>query len=341
MPIKARWAAFGACLGAVACSALPSRTPLGGSYVEQASAAAPDRRAATPAQGGAAGNEEKSAEAERATAKVSVTPVSAAAAPPPSIAKEPGIETLHYQALKTGDQVKGEVSLSFDADLTGGPPGMASKLSIDGRLRVEMKITRASAQSLDELELTVTTLSMHTEFAGRTHDSKQEPPDVYDVTLSGRSPSIRPRNGSKPDDGDRAVLLILVAPLAEFHSHWAASPTLELKPGWSSKVDVKVPAFAGSGGDTVHVGPLQVSYSGRDTKTDNVPFDLKLPIQYSADMGKLDFELAGKTTLNAASARPSSLELSGRFTARGGASGGGAEMSFSGSTKFSAQLSYH
>ena len=136
------------------------------------------------------------------------------------------------------------------------------------------------------------------------------------------------------------MLLILVAPLAEFQSHWAASPTFELKPGWSSKIDVKVPAFAGSGADTVHVGPLHASYAGRDAKTDNVPFDLKLPIQYGADMGKLDFDLAGKAILSAASARPSSLELTGPFTAHGGAKGSASEMSFSGNTKFSAQLSY-
>ncbi len=338
LPTTTNWAAFGALLGALGCGIAPSQAPLGGSYAEQASAAAPDRRAATAAQGGAA-NDEKPAEVEAAPAPSSAPAPSVAVAPAVS---PPSIETLHYQSLKAGDQINGEVSLSFNADLTGGPPGMPSKFSMDARMRVEMKITRASPRSLEELELTVTTLSMRSEFAGRSHDSKQEPPDVYDVTLSGRSPSIRPRNHSKPDDGDRAVLLILVAPLAEFHSRWAASPTLELKPGWSSKVDVKVPSFADSGSDTAHVGPFVARYAGRDAKTDAVPFDVKLPIQYGADMGKLDFELAGKAIVSAASARPTSLELGGPFTARGGAGGaGGSEMNFTGTTKFSAQLSYH
>ena len=192
MPIQARWATFGLCLGALACGAAPSRSPLGGSYAEQEHAAAPDRRASSTPAAGAPSSEEKSAEAEQAPTTASATPASTAAALVPSVPSGPSVETLHYQALKTGDQVKGDVSLKFDADLTFGPPGMPSKLSMDGRLRVEMKISKASSQSLDELELTVTTLSMHTEFAGRSHDSKGEPPDVYDVTLSGRSPSIRP-----------------------------------------------------------------------------------------------------------------------------------------------------
>jgi len=102
-----------------------------------------------------------------------------------------------------------------------------------------------------------------------------------------------------------------------------------------------VPSFGGGSADTVHVGPFQARYAGRDAKADAVPFDVKLPIQYGADLGKLEFELAGKATVSAASGRPTSIDLSGPFTARGGPKGGESEMSFAGSTKFSAQLGYH
>ncbi len=166
----------------------------------------------------------------------------------------------------------------------------------------------------------MTTLSMHSEFAGRTTDAKPEPPEVFDVTL-GRSPSVRARSGSKPDAEERAMLLVLVAPIADFHAHWAQSPTLALKSGWSSKVPVSLPAFADGHSETVQLGPFEVRYTGRgarDVASGNVPFDVTLPIQYVAEMGKLSFDLSGKASLSALSGRPTALELSGPFDAHSG-----------------------
>ena len=332
----ARFAAFETLLIAAACSVNPSRAPLGGSYELPESAKATDRRAPEAAKPSATA---EISEPEAGKTVALVAPPAAADAGAPAVATN--TDLIRYDPFKPGDQLKSEVTLSVSAEIRGGPPGMLSNsnITMDAKLLVEMRIRRTSAQSLDELELTVTTQSMHTEFAGRSSDSKQEPAETYDVTLSGQSPTIRPRSGAKPDDGERAILLALVSPIAEYHAHWARSPTLELKPGWTSKVPVSVPAFAGGGNDTVHVGPFGAHYTGRNLGADSVPFEVTLPIQYGMDMGKLEFNLAGTANVSAAKGRPISIELSGPLTAHGGPSG--SQMSFTGTAKFGATLSYH
>jgi hypothetical protein len=50
-------------------------------------------------------------------------------------------------------------------------------------------------------------------------------------------------------------------------------------------------------------------------------------------------ELAGKARLSASNGRPTSIDLSGPFSAEGGHDA--PPLSFSGSMKFTAQLSYH
>lgn len=282
----------------------------------------------------------------------SSAPDASPAAPPteaaaPADAGAPLAETrsdqLSYDPLKPGDQILAEVALSVSANLQGGPPGRRadSKLSLDCKLLVELKVKQLSQQRLDLLELTVSTLSMHMDLGGHSSDSKHEPPKTYEVSLSGQSPNIRARDGSTLDAAQRATLTLLVAPIAEFHSHWLRSPTLALKPGWSNKVPISVPAFAANGNDTVHVGPFEARYKGRDANSDNVPFEVALPIQYSTELGKLSFDLSGTAQLNAAKGRPTSLDLSGPLSARGGPSATGAQMSFTGTTKFGATLSYH
>jgi hypothetical protein len=330
---------FGLCSALSACSVYPSRAPLGGTYHEPVFTTAAVRRVPQPAPPAASASlseaEPESTPAKPARAAV---PVVADARPAATAA-----DTVLYQPLKAGERIQADVTLAFKAELRGGPPGLPTSgtFAMDSKLRVDLKITKVSAQALDELELTVTTLSMHSEFAGQGHDAKSEPPEVYDVTL-GHSPSIRARDGSKPDAEDRAVLLVLVAPIVDFHARWAASTALALEPGWSSKVPVSLPTFADGRTETVKVGPLTVRYPGRDARdraSDSVPFDLTLPLQYGADLGKLDFDFSGKAVLSAASGRPTSIDLSGPFSAQGGRVAG--SMSFSGSTKFTAQLSYH
>ena len=337
---SARGASYAVCMALCACSVYPSRAPLGGSYGAPAEAEHADHRAPKQALPVAsAAPDEAEAQSPSPKAPLPAAPVVADAGAPVTSA-----DTLLYQPLKAGDRIKADVALSFKAELRGGPPGFpaSGSLGMDSKLRVELKLTKVSAQTLDELELTVTTLSMHTEFAGQGSDAKSEPPEVYDVTL-GQSPSIRARDGSKPDAEDRAVLLVLVAPIAEFHARWAVSPKLALEPGWSSKVPVTLPSFADGHTETIKVGPLAVRYSGRDghdRASGSVPFDLTLPLQYGADMGKLEFELSGKATLSATNARPTSIDLNGPFSAQGGAGRDAGPMSFSGSAKFTAQLSY-
>jgi hypothetical protein len=331
-------ARFGVCIALSACSVYPSRAPLGGTYDAPPGSETADRRAPNKASPTASASATE-AEPEPTSAKPALA---AAPALTDAVAEAKPGDTLQYQPLKAGDRIKADVTLTFKAELRGGPPSLpaSGSLSMDSKLRVELKVTKVSAQALEELELTVTTLSMHTEFAGQGSDAKSQPPDVYDVTL-GQSPSVRARDGSKPDAEDRAVLLVLLAPIADFHARWAASPRLALEPGWSSKVPLTLPNFADGHNETVKVGPLAVRYSGRDRRdiaSGSVPFDLTLPLQYAADMGKLDFELAGKAILNAASGRPTSIDVSGPFSAQGGRDAG--PMSLTGSTKFTAQLGY-
>lgn len=339
LTLLVRRAPVGVCIALSACSVSPSRVPLGGNYDAPPQTETADRRApkeAAPAtSAGTNAVEPEATPAKPTPAAASVVANAGAAAKP--------ADTLLYQPMRAGDRVKADVTLTFKAELRGGPSGMpaSGSLGMDSKLRVELKITKVSAQALEELELTVTTVSMHTEFAGQGSDAKSEPPEVYDVTL-GSSPSIRARNGSKPDAEDRAVLLVLVAPIADFHAHWAASPSLDLKPGWSSKVAVTLPTFADGHTESVKVGPLTVRYSGRDGQdlaSGSVPFDVTLPLQYGAEMGKLDFELSGKAILSATSGRPTSVDVSGPFTAQGGHGRDSSSMTFAGRTQFTAQLS--
>ncbi|MET0795259.1 MAG: hypothetical protein ABW061_27315 [Polyangiaceae bacterium] len=329
------------CLALSACSVSPSRSPLGGNYAAPESAPSPNRRAPQAL----AAKQTTPSDGEAETESTPVKPVLAATPVVAEVAAAKARDTVTYQPLKAGDLIKGEVTLGFDAELHGGPPGMFanSKFQMDSKLRVELKISKVSTHSIDEVQLTVTTLSMHSEFAGHAADAKPEPPEVYDVTL-GQSPSIRARNASKPGAEDRALLLALVAPIADFHERWAGSPTLDLEPGWSSKVPVTLPTFPDGHAETIHVGPLAVRYAGRterDRANDSVPFDLTLPIQYEygADQGKLELEFSGKTTLSAASGRPTSIDLSGPFSAAREKGPFGATR-FTGTTKFSASLSY-
>ncbi len=148
---------------------------------------------------------------------------------------------------------------------------------------------------------------------------------------------MRERGGNKLSAEERAVVMLLVTPLSDFHEHWARSPGLELKSGWSVKVPVSVPAFMSGSTDTMHVGPFTARYSGRTTASAQVPFQITLPIQYGTDLGKLEFDLTGVAQLSSSKARPESIDLSGPVSGSGGPHG---EVSFHGSAKFAATLSY-
>ena len=249
-------------------------------------------------------------------------------------------DTLHYDPFKTGDQIRAEVAFAISAQIQGSSPdlrGSDNKMVLDAKLHVDVKILKSSAQSLDELEVTLTPVSLHTDFNGQSSDSKQAPPETYDVTLSGQAPNIRARSGSPLEKEDRATLIVLITPLVEFHSHWSRSPTLPLKPGYSSKIPLAAPAFMAAPGDTVHVGPLSVRYDGRDPGATSVPFDLSLPIEWTTDIGLLNFDFNGRALLGPRG-RPLSLDLSGPLTGNAGPTG--SQFALRGTAKFSATLSY-
>jgi hypothetical protein len=328
----AKPALCGALASFLACGVAPSRAPLGGNYSVPDPEAARDRQArhdesAKPAQ------PEPAPETPTAAKTLAVPAAGDAGLPSAS-------DTLRYEPLKTGDQIKGEVSVSFKASMESGGqkvlPGNGL-IGLDTKFRVELKIVRASAQTLDELELTLIPVSLTTEFGGRTTDAPQDAAKTFDITLGGQSPSVHEHGGDKLNAEERAVLMVLVTPLADFHERWARSPTLQLKSGFSAKVPVSVPAFLSSSTDTMHIGPFSARYTGRDAASDQVPFQVSLPIQYGTDLGKLDFDLTGVARLSASKARPVSIDLSGPVSGGGGPHG---ELNFHGSAKFAATLSY-
>ncbi|HEX3778009.1 MAG TPA: hypothetical protein VHV51_26260 [Polyangiaceae bacterium] len=319
-------------LALVACAEVPSRAPLGGNYAPPPEASAAPRKAvlaATPIDS-EANSVASATEAEKPEPKPEPTPK-----PEPAPVAETG-DVARYDPLKAGDRLRAEVSITLSAELQGGPPGEDSKLAFDGKARVEIKIVKSSAQTLDQLEVTLTPLSLHTEFGGQSSDSAQDPPQTYDVTLSGQTPSVKPQGGTLEKE-DRAALLVFVVPLAEFHKRWAAAPTLNLKPGWSSKIPVVTPAFLVAPGDTVQVGPLGLRYEGRDPSSTNLPFSLELPVDWDTDLGKLHFDFGGKAVLGA-KGRPTSLELSGPISGEVGAPG--MQFTLNGNATFSAAVSY-
>jgi hypothetical protein len=329
----ARRGALPVLLAVVGCGVTPSRAPLGGNYVVADPESPPDRHAHKQDAAEALEPEQEAL----APAKVVVVP---AVADADADVAAPSVNTLRYEPLKTGDQIKAELSISFKAEMESGGRGVLpgnGSVGIDARFRVDLKITRASTQTLDELELTMTPISLKTEFGGHTTEVAQTAEKTFDITLAGRSPSVRERGGDKLDTEERAVLMLLVTPLTDFHEHWTRSPTLELEAGWSAKSAVSVPSFMSASSDTMHIGPFTARYAGREAVSDQVPFQVALPIQYGTDIGKLDFDLAGTARLSSAKARPVSIDLSGPVSGGGGPHG---EVSFHGSAKFAATLSY-
>ena len=250
-------------------------------------------------------------------------------------------DTIRYDPLKAGDQIRAEVSFSVSAELESGSTelrGHNSPMRLEAKVRVDLKILKSSAQSLDELEVTLTPVSMHTEIDGQSSDSTQDPAQTFDITLAGQTPNIRATGGAPVEKEARAMLTVLITPLIEFHNHWARAPTLALKPGWSSKVPLAAPAFMASPGDNVRVGPLQVRYDGREGSAKNAAFALSLPIEWASDIGKLNFDFNGRAALAVDKGRPLSLELSGPLT--GNAGPAGTQIGLHGSAKFAAILSY-
>jgi hypothetical protein len=324
------YGALAAWLGA--CAFAPSRTPLGGNYA----IAEPEQER---------GRHEAASEASSDDSDVQPVPESAKPEPTATVtttatasvpATDPNL--LQYALLKRGDSIKAHVTLSFKGALGGGHAALPGngELGLDATFDVEIKITQASAQTLDELVLTLTPSSVRTQFGGKSSEMPAGSAKTFEVTL-GNAPSVRERGGAKPDAEERAVLMVLVAPLAEFQERWAHSPTLELKPGYAAQVPVSVPAILGRSNDSMHVGPFTARYTGRDANSAGVPFQVALPIEYQTDMGKLSFELSGSARLSDQKARPIAIDLSGPVD---GGSGPHQEVEFHGSAKLSARLEY-
>jgi len=313
-----------------ACATTPSRAPLGGTYafVEPSASVAPKPAATTPA---VTANDDAGASepAPRATPSASAAPSAVAATPPEDTS------TLRYDPLRVGERVHDDVELALNAQVEGVPSDFGGgAVRIDAKLKIDVKISKASAQELEELEVTFTPLSVHSEFNGQGTDTPQEPPSVYDVIASGSSPKITPRSG-KLEKEDRVSMLMFVAPLLEFHRRWAASPTLVPSAGYHASIPVSAPSYMLDANDTTKLGPLTVRYDG-PRAPERTPFALGLPLEVSSDFGKIGLDLQGKAELGPR-ARPVSLELSGPCT---GSLGPGTGLTLRGDSRIHAKLSY-
>ncbi len=327
---------LGTLLAFTACGVAASRAPLGGNYAVADGPASRDRTAASASAVAAADPIPAPEPAAQVAGALTAAPVPVTDAGAPVIANA---NLIHYDPLKVGDKVKVEVNVTFDLALQTGHEGVVpgdGKLGIDAKYRFDIKVTQASAQTLDELEVTVTPLAMRTHYGAHTTEAPLDPAEKFTITL-GRSPSVKAPSGSTSDEEGRAALLLLCTTLADFHEHWARSPSLELKSGWSSKSPISVPPFLNSHGEVLQAGPFVAKYSGRDATTDRVSFDIALPASYGGAIGKLDFDLKGIAQLGAAQARPLTIDLSGAANGSGGPRG---ELSARGFTKFNATFSY-
>ncbi len=321
-------------LALLACGLAPSRAPLGGNY---AVADPAPRRDVRPEANDRTAELQTAETVPNDPPSASVlSPATATAAPKPSSARD----VLHYVVLKTGDVIKAELSVSFTALLVSGERGMSAgdgALGLDAKFGVEISVTRASALTIEELELTLTPGSVRTEISGKVAQLPHTPSKTFDVIAAGRSAGVRERGGATLDARERVVLMLLVTPLLEFHEHWARALTLDLQPGWSRETALSVPAFLTNSGDTMHIGPFKARYEGRDAGSLDVPFRVALPLAYATELGKLDFELTGVAHLDATRARPLDIELHGPVN---GSAGPRYESSFHGSAKFAATFSY-
>ncbi len=107
---------------------------------------------------------------------------------------------------------------------------------------------KSSAQSLDELEVTLTPVLMrHRKSTGRGLDIHPVTrSDAFDVTLvwSEHRP-FAPAGGTPVGERRRARCSRCSSLSTDrvSHNHWAHSPTPALKPGWRSKASSSAPAF--------------------------------------------------------------------------------------------------
>ncbi|MEP7052762.1 MAG: hypothetical protein ABJB12_20505 [Pseudomonadota bacterium] len=326
--------ALGILLVFTACGVAASRAPLGGSYAV-ADDTTPRDRTAPSASPVLAADARPAPTARRASAVKSPAP-SGEAPRAPAVSNA---NVLHYDPLRVGDKVKIEASASFELALQAGHQDASAgdgKLGIDAKYRFDLEVTQASAQTLDELEVTVTPLAMRSHYGKRTSEAPLDSAETFRVTL-GRSPTVRESSGSSSDEQGRAALLLLCTTLADFHQHWASSPNLELKSGWSNKSSISVPPVFNGDGAVLQLGPVLAKYASLDASTDGVPFEITLPVSYAGGLGKLDFDLKGVARLSRSQARPIAVDLSGPANGGGGPHG---ELNAHGFSKINATFSY-
>jgi len=318
----------------VCCAPEPSRAPLGGNYAlpEVAESTKPKPPATAAPESASAEEEAPKVPAPSATASTSAS--ASGTAPAPAVPSEDA-STLHYEPLKSGDRIHIDTQLSLSARMEGMPSDFGGgSMKVDAKAKIDIKVVKATTKELEQLEVTFTPESMHSEFNGQGSDSAQEPPSVYDITASGSSPKISARSGTLEKE-DRLTLLIFIGPLLEFQRRWGASPKFLPAAGYHASIPLSPPAFMVDASDATKIGPLVVRYDGPRT-SDRIPFELALPLEVSGGFGKFNLELKGPAELGAR-ARPLTLELEGPCKSSADSNN---PLRISGEAKISAKLSY-
>jgi len=143
----------------------------------------PERPKARASVAQAAGDDSNSHDAALKSARASPTPASADAGTLADSA-----DTLHYETFKERRPNPRGGGFAISAQFKGALPTCAAATTRwsgrkAARGREDPEELRAE---LDELEVTLTPVSLHTDFNGQSSDSKQAPPETYYVTLSAR-----------------------------------------------------------------------------------------------------------------------------------------------------------
>ena len=317
------------------CGLQPSSTPLGGSYVAPEKPAAKDNKATVRG--------EPKPEVVTTVTPTVVASVMTNVSPPPVPPAAAARDELHYVPLKAGDHVAIELSLAISADATAdgarAMTGGNQSFRVQGSAHLDVKVTRTSSQTLDELELTFVPGNFSGAFGKEVMHETSGKTKTYDVTLTGNHAGVVKHGGGSEDDSmQQALIALLVLPLSQFHEHWAATPALVLKPGWSSKVPLTLPAFMTKGRGSVSIGPLDVGYAGRDQPTNPALFNISLPCSADFGVGKMKLDLAGSARLSATQARPLALNVAGPISGDGTI--GNTHLGLHGTAKLDATLSY-
>lgn len=297
------------CAAAGGCARPPaSAQPLGGTTTEAEPGRHVDRRASPASVSEDAGaNDEVATIAPVATASAQLV-----TAPPPVAAGVP----FEYTPLETGDTVQATMELGVSLTMTGDGAfedvAGATELNADSTTRAKIRVRKASATEIDELEVEFSEGRLRTVFAGTTEEQTLNG-EAYVVSFAGGTPSAKDRKGQAATEEMLPGLGLLLVPLLELQARMPSATGKRTGPGFTDRIALT--RFAGllKPPDELRVGPLELrlaSVSGA-APNESARFDLELPVTFATSDGSARFDLSGTGTLPPRKMRPIELSLSG------------------------------